>query len=278
MVLLCGGLSDAEANDIVVLLASMGIDARVEVDEPRQSVAVCVPEADLDVARSVIADELTPVAAERDGERADLQLVAPKAWFGRGAVAVLVVMVACVAVFVATLRGDDAGSRSSLLALGAIDSARVSAGEHWRLLTAIFLHFDVDHLLSNLGVLAIVGPPLAHQIGAWRFLLVFLVSGAGGNVASQLLMPVVGLKGGASGAITGVLGALGGLSLRPERRTRRKAWRTLGALAAIYGFLVGFDATSDNVAHLGGLLVGLVLGGVIPPRGEPLDGKAAPLE
>jgi rhomboid protease GluP len=102
-------------------------------------------------------------------------------------------------------------------------------------------------------------------------LFVFLVSGVGGNIASQVLMPAVALKGGASGAITGVLGALAGLSLRPERRVRRRAWRTLGALVALYGFLVGFDATSDNVAHVGGLIVGIGLGLLVgvTPR-EPL--------
>jgi rhomboid protease GluP len=157
-----------------------------------------------------------------------------------------------------------------LLRFGAIDSARVSAGEYWRLLSAIFLHFDIDHLLSNLAVLAILGPPLAHQIGAWQFLVVFLLSGVGGNVASQLILPTVALKGGASGAITGVLGALGGLSVRPERRVRRKVWQTLGALAVIYGFLVGFDATSDNVAHLGGLVVGLGLGALLEPMPMPM--------
>jgi rhomboid protease GluP len=268
---LCGGLSYAEAHDIVILLASMGIPARVEAGEPR-GVEVHVPEQDLAAARAVVAEELTPVVADDARRVVDERIVAPKAWFGRGAVAVLVTMAVCVAVFVASLQGSDAGTRSSLLALGAIDYARVSNGEYWRLATGVFLHFDANHLFSNLAVLAIVGPPLAHQVGAWRFLWVFLVCGVGGNVASQLLMPTVALKGGASGAITGVLGALGGLSLRPERRARRKAWQTLGALAAIYGFLVGFDVTSDNVAHLGGLVAGLLLGRAVSPlQGSRFD-------
>jgi rhomboid protease GluP len=260
--LLRGGLSEAEAYRIVVLLASMGIEARVGTTMQHDA-GVYVPYENLDAARRVLADEPASTFAERDKEPLDVGLVAPRAWFGRGAVAVLGVMIVCAAVFVAALRDEDAGTRTSLLAFGAIDGARVRAGEYWRLLTAIFLHFDIGHLLANLGVLAIVGPPLAHQIGAVQFLLVFLVSGVGGNVASQLFMPTIALKAGASGAITGVLGALGGLSLRPERRVRRKAWQTLGALAAIYGFLVGFAATSDNVAHVGGLVTGLALGQVL---------------
>jgi rhomboid protease GluP len=266
--LLRGGLSDADANRILMLLASIGIEATAEPDAYR-TVGVYVPEAALDVARRVLADESALAVAERGADAARLDLIAPKAWFGRGSIAVFAVMAVCVAVFVAALRGADAGTRSAWLALGAIDAARVDAGEHWRLLTAVFLHFDIGHLLANLGVLAIVGPPLAHQIGARGFLFVFLLSGVGGNVASHLVMPAVALKGGASGAITGVLGALGGVSLRPERRGRRKAWQTLGAIAVIYGFLVGFSTTSDNVAHVGGLVVGLMLGIVIRPRPSP---------
>lgn len=253
------GLSDADANRIVVLLASMGIEATAELDEYR-ALGVYVSGSDLDAARHVLDDEPTLSGAERGTDAATPDLIAPKAWFGRGSVAVFAIMAACVTVFVTALRGADAGTRSSWLALGAIDAARVDAGEHWRLLTAVFVHFDVGHLLANLGVLAIVGPPLAHQLGASGFLVVFLLSGVGGNVASHLLMPAVALKGGASGAITGVLGALGGVSLRPERRGRRKAWQTLGAIAVIYGFLVGFSATSDSVAHVGGLVAGLMLG------------------
>lgn len=262
------GLSDADANRIVVLLASMGIEARAELDEYR-ALGVYVPGADLDAARRLLADEPAFSSVEGETDAAKLDLIAPKAWFGRGSAAVLAVMAACVAVFITALRGADAGTRSSWLALGAIDAARVDAGEHWRFLTAVFLHFDIGHLLANLGVLAIVGPPLAHQLGASGFLVVFLLSGVGGNVASHLLMPAVALKAGASGAITGVLGALGGMSLRPERRERRKAWQTLGAIAVIYGFLVGFSATSDNVAHVGGLVAGLLLGLVMRPPARP---------
>jgi rhomboid protease GluP len=163
--------------------------------------------------------------------------------------------------FVLSTQGEGAGSRSRMLELGAIDYARIHAGEHWRFLTAIFLHFDVSHLLSNLSVMLIVGPPLAHQIGPGAFVLVFLATGVGGNVVSHLVTPAVGLKAGASGAIAGVLGALGGVALsRPSTDTRRTTWRTLGALAAIYGFLVGFGPGRDNVAHVAGLVTGLLLG------------------
>jgi len=113
----------------------------------------------------------------------------------------------------------------------------------------------------------ILAPPLAHQVGAARFVALFLASGIGGNVASHLLVPAAGLKAGASGAIAGVLGALGGLALRPERQTRYRSWQRLGAMAAIYGLLIGFGPGRDNVAHLAGLIVGFVLGRWMRPLG-----------
>jgi rhomboid protease GluP len=199
------------------------------------------------------------------GVTADEMLVAPQAWLGRGAGSVLGLMAACIALFVVAQTGDEAASRSRLLELGAIDYSRIRGGEYWRFATAVFLHFDVAHLFSNLLVMLIVAPPLAHQIGASRFVVTFLISGIGANVVSHVLNPIVGLKAGASGAIAGALGALGGVALRPGRATRYRSWHRVGALVAIYGLLIGFGPGRDNTAHVAGLIIGLALGRWIKP-------------
>ena len=89
------------------------------------------------------------------------------------------------------------------------------------------------------------------------------------------MTPSLALKAGASGAIAGVLGALGGQALRP-RETRYKNWQVLGALAAVYGLLIGFGPGRDNTAHLGGFLAGLLLGRINPPLPEPTPRAVAP--
>jgi rhomboid protease GluP len=255
---LCEGLDDGDANRIVVLLASMGIESSVNLDG-RGGLAVFVRPIDLDAARRLVGEEIRALET-RERMVAAEPIAAPERWFGRGKTAVLAVAAANVVAFVVASRGDDAASRARLLAFGAIDRAHIEAGEYWRFVTAMFLHFDGGHLLANLAVLMFVGPPLAHLAGSWMFLLVVFVSGTGANVISHLVAPTLGLKAGASGAIAGVLGTLGGRALRPDQPRRRKAWQTLAALAAIYGLLVGFGPRSDHVAHLAGLGIGIALG------------------
>jgi rhomboid protease GluP len=270
--LLRTAVDEREATRIVVLLAAMGIDATLEHDASGR-VDVFVAPAEHDAAARLLAEQAADDDAGHAGERFagaartgdDPSLGAPQGWLGRGTWAVVTLMAGCVAMFMIIQDGATAGSRSRMLELGAIDYARIRAGEYWRFLTAVFLHFDVPHLLSNLSVMLIVAPPLAHQVGALRFVLVFLVSGVGANVVSHLLSPIVGLKAGASGAIAGVLGALGGVALRPGRPTRFRSWQRLGALAAIYGLLIGFGPGRDNLAHLAGLAIGLALGRFTAP-------------
>lgn len=265
--MLQGGLDEVEANRIAVLLASMGIEAVLDADS-YGGLGIYVPLSQSDAAKRLVREEQPERQSSNELRTTtginDDNLAAPKAWFGRGSFLILALAVACVTVFALAMQGDDAGSRSRLLEFGAIDATRVNRGEHWRLFSAIFLHFDAAHLLANLSMLLIVGPPLAHQIGPRRFLMVFVASGVGANVVSHLFAPVVGLKAGASGAIAGVLGGLGGLALRPGTRTRRKNWQTLGALAAMYGFLIGFGPGRDNVAHVAGLILGVAIALLIP--------------
>jgi len=274
--LLRGGLSEAEANRLVVLMASAGIEATLRADS-FGALAVWVRSGDADTARRLVADEARHGDAAEAAARESKAHVRQARWFGRGSTAVLLLAAACVAAFVHTISGGDTSMRARLLDLGAIERSRIAAGETWRFAAAVFLHFDVGHLLANLAVLIVVGPPLAHQIGPARFVLVFLASGVGGNVASHLLTPTFGLKAGASGAIAGVLGALGGRALGPGRSPRRKAWQTLGALAALYGLLIGFGPRSDHVAHFAGLLCGIMLGRWLPTDGAVAEDVPSPL-
>lgn len=81
-------------------------------------------------------------------------------------------------------------------------------GEWWRLVTAMFLHGSLIHLLLNMFALYWIGSAVEHALGAWRYLLLYFVSGIAGSAGALLLSEADKPTVGASGAIYGLLGAL----------------------------------------------------------------------
>lgn len=135
-------------------------------------------------------------------------------------------------------------------------------GEYYRIFTSMFLHFGFDHLLNNMVVLAAVGWNLEYELGELKFLLLYLLSGLGGNVLSAWWDIRVGdyaISAGASGAIFGVIGALLYVAIRNRGRVgdiSGKGILFMIALSLYYGFSSG---GVDNMAHVGGLISGFVL-------------------
>lgn len=124
-------------------------------------------------------------------------------------------------------------------------------GEWWRLGTAMFLHVNLLHLLFNMYVLYLLGPQLERLFGHTRFLVLYLVAGFGGSVASFWFSDPRTVSAGASGAIFGLMAALvvAGHAVRADIT---QVLVLIGINLAI-GFLVG---GIDWRAHLGGLVTG----------------------
>ena len=78
--------------------------------------------------------------------------------------------------------------------------------ELYRLVTPVFLHGNPIHLMMNMISLRNIGPMTEQIFGSGRFLAMYLVSGAAGNLLSSIQTPNPAL--GASGAVFGVMGAL----------------------------------------------------------------------
>lgn len=138
----------------------------------------------------------------------------------------------------------------------------------WRFLTAIFLHGDIVHLLYNLFALALFGSMLESLIGARRFWIIFFGTGILANLFSVMFYPS---SLGASGAIFGIIGAL--IVIRPMQFVWAFGlplpifiagilW-AIGDLFGAYAYFSGnpIDSTG-NLAHLSGMIVGLLLGAV----------------
>jgi rhomboid protease GluP len=152
----------------------------------------------------------------------------------------------------------------SLLRAGAMESQLVAAGQWWRLLTCVFVHIGIIHFLFNMYALVSVSQFLEREIGSARFFCLFLLTGAGGSLASYALHGEI-VMAGASGAIFGLIG----FSIAFFRRHGGAAARNIQSFMirwAIYGFFFGLMVRADNFAHAGGFAAGFLLGAVMEIR------------
>ena len=156
----------------------------------------------------------------------------------------------------------------ALIEFGAKENTRIyEHGEYWRFVTAIFLHIGFIHLIFNNYALWIIGQEIERLYGSARFVVLYLLTGIAGMVASYFYKPDVA-SAGASGAIFGLFGALAMFALKYRKEIpqiiSRDIKRRVIPLIAInlgIGWLVPMI---DNSAHVGGLLSGVLLALVVP--------------
>jgi len=135
----------------------------------------------------------------------------------------------------------------------------------WQLLTYIFLHGGVSHILFNLLALWMFGGELESYFGSKKFLFYFLFCGIGAGICTVILtpngmIPVIG----ASGAIYGLLLAFGWLF--PDRQiyiyfllpVRAKYFVIIFGLIELFSSIEGTGGGVAHFTHLGGLLFGLL--------------------
>ncbi|WP_153140699.1 rhomboid family intramembrane serine protease [Paraburkholderia agricolaris] len=146
--------------------------------------------------------------------------------------------------------------------------------EPWRLITSMFVHFGLIHITFNMIALYAVGRLTERLYGNMRFLALYLFAGLTGSIASVLAHPTIN-SAGASGAIFGVAGGLLIFVLRFRKelpasiaaRNRSAMW-----VFIVINLLDGFrHRGTDNAAHLGGLVGGLLIGALLA---RPLDNAA----
>ena len=191
----------------------------------------------------------------------------------RHAPIVLFFIAANVLVFaIELMRQSTAADSTVLYRLGALDYySVVFRHQYWRLLTALFLHYGIVHLLFNLFALYVLGPPLERAIGSIRFAVCYLVSGLGSTTGVIWLTILHRVEPselvGASGSIMGIVGAWAGFLLR-HRHAPRARERLLNILF-IVAVQTAFDIYTPEVslpAHICGLITGFIVGILISPR------------
>ncbi len=141
---------------------------------------------------------------------------------------------------------------------------------YYLLLTAMFVHFGIEHIGENMLMLLLVGQTLERHLGKAGYLAVYLGSGLISSLTSlryTLAANPNTVSGGASGAVFGVLGGLLFLILE-NALAGRKSLEGVSLRGIIFIILLGvshgFMVTDvDNAAHIGGLAAGFVLTAVI---------------
>lgn len=135
-------------------------------------------------------------------------------------------------------------------------------GEYYRAITAIFLHWDIDHLFGNMLILYFIGEVVEKQLGALRYGILYLIAGICGNFLSmgyEIYTNTLTQSAGASGAIFGVIGALLFLVIVHKGRLEQITITRL-LFMILYSLYSGFVGSNiNNAAHIGGFVSGIIL-------------------
>ncbi|SCE81577.1 rhomboid family intramembrane serine protease [Micromonospora saelicesensis] len=130
----------------------------------------------------------------------------------------------------------------------------IADGQWYRLVTAMFLHYGVLHLLLNMWALWVLGRSLEANLGRVRFAALYLIAGLGGNVAAYLFSSPRAATVGASTAVFGLFAAL----IIIERKLGRDISRIIPILVINLVFTLAVPGISIP-GHLGGLVVGALM-------------------
>jgi rhomboid protease GluP len=191
-------------------------------------------------------------------------------------VATMIILAVTVALYLGQVLTETTFNGSDLLfILGGKINSLIEQGQVWRLITPVFLHGSITHVLLNMYALFILGKSLESVYGHGRFLMLYFISAFAGNVASFILSANASL--GASTAIFGLIGAEAIFVIRNKRFYGSRYNSTLANIGVIIalnlaiGFMPG--TSIDYWGHIGGLLGGTLFAFLAGPQWE-VSGEA----
>ena len=154
-----------------------------------------------------------------------------------------------------------------MIECGAADTRLiVENGEIYRLFTCMFLHFGIHHIANNMLVLFVLGQRLEPVIGKFRFALIYLLGGLGGNILSvvmEIKRAEYSVSAGASGAVFAVMGAMVYVVIRHRGKIQDISVRQMLVMAG-FSLYLGFAGKGvDNAAHVGGMICGFILAAIL---------------
>jgi rhomboid protease GluP len=145
-------------------------------------------------------------------------------------------------------------------------------GQWWRLVTSMFVHYGILHIGLNMWCLWNLGRAAEQLMGRFSYLFAYFVSGIFGSIVSVYWHPLA-TGAGASGAIFGLAGVLVTYVYFKKTPAHLQIDRKmLGSLGTFILYNLAFGAAIpgiSNAAHIGGLVMGLVVGALLPSATAP---------
>jgi len=136
----------------------------------------------------------------------------------------------------------------------------------FRFITPIFLHAGIIHLLLNMFAQLTLSAQIEREMGSVGFIITYFAAGIFGNVLGGNFA-LVGIPSvGASGAIFGTA-AVAWVDLVAHWKYHYQPVKRLifMTIELIIGIAIGFIPFIDNFAHIGGFVMGLLVGTVLYP-------------
>ena len=139
------------------------------------------------------------------------------------------------------------------------NNVMIHSSDYFRIITSIFLHGGLIHLLFNMYSLYVIGPQLESFFGKVKYLIIYIVSGICGNLLSMLFLADNAVSVGASGAIFGLIGALIYFGYH-YRVYLGGVIKSQIIPLIIINLFIGYMASGiNNIAHIGGLIGGILI-------------------
>ena len=155
---------------------------------------------------------------------------------------------------------DSSADALAILHAGANLNPFTLGGEPWRMITSMFLHYGVIHLLVNMYALYVLGTSLEPALGTPRFLLVYFFCGIAAGIAS-LIFNIYAPSAGASGALFGLFGYRLGAEVIGNFHDRQKLINIFlnFIVFVVINAAIATRVSVDVPGHAGGFVAGLVL-------------------
>jgi len=149
---------------------------------------------------------------------------------------------------------------------GAMQKMAFDNGEYWRMITSMFSHADLFHLTGNMVLFILLGLVIEPALGTLRFVALIFLSALGAQMTSYFYLPAEGISLGASGFIFGLFGWYAVQTFVFKKINKDSGYSFLIVPMMFVSFFFGMiSPTTNNAAHIGGLLAGILLSVVIWP-------------